>query len=291
AGDDLGAVRVWGHLGEDAPRRADRARAHYEIARLAERTGRLLDAVRIYRRLVLTYPDLMPGERALSHLERLFEARGERGQAAHLAWTRAIYPRLRHTTLGDNLVYYPARVAHRRFLATGDAAAAELAERLYVQIDADHPGSGLWNDAWWQRSLLYHQQGRYADEIGAIRRLQRTFEKVSLFGHDQHAYFRLGQLRIARLERVELADPRAAAESLARFVDVYRDSLLRDDALYWWACALLAAGEGVRAEATFDRLAQEYPESKYLAWRDLARSDPQSPRCIPPDVAAEEGAP
>jgi len=291
AGDEVGAVEVWGRLGEDAPLRPSRARAHYEIARLAERTGRLVAAVRIYRRLVLTYPELMPGERALTHLERIFEARGRRGVSAHLAWTRSIYPRLRHTSLADNLVFYPARLAHRRFLETGDPAAAELAERLYRQIDSDHPWSGLWNDAWWQRSLLYHRQGRYLEEIAAIRRIQRTFEQISLFGHDQHVYYSRGQLRIARLQRVELDDPGAAAASLARYVAVYVDSIRRDDALYWQACALFAAGEAERAEAVVATLEREYPESKYLAWTDRARAEPANPRCTPIDLVADEDPP
>lgn len=283
AGDPAAAARVWGHLGEDAPLRPFRARAHYEIARLAEESGRIAAAVHIYRRLVLTYPDLMPGERALAHLERIFAARGPRGVAAHLAWTRAIYPRLQHTTLGDNLVFYPAQLAHRRFRATGDPAAAELAERLYAQIDEAHPGSGLWNDAWWQRSLLYHRMGRVDDEIRAIRRIQRTREKISLFGHDEHVYFWRGQIRIARLQLLELGRPAEAAASLRWFIDTYPDSIWRDDAIFWRACALLAAGDRAAGEAEFTRLASAYPESKYLAWRDDARADPRSARCVPKD--------
>lgn len=288
AGDPAAAARLWGHLGEDAPLRPDRARAHYEIARLAEQSGHILAAVNIYRRLVLTYPDLMPGERALAHLERIFAARGPRGVAAHLAWTRAIYPRLQHTTLGDNVVFYPAQLAHRRFRETGDPAAAALAERLYAQIDALHPGSGLWNDAWWQRSLLYHRMGRFDDETRAIRRIQRTREKISLFGHDEHVYFWRGQIRVARLQLLELGRPADAAASLRWFIDTYPDSVWRDDAIYWRACALLAAGAGAAGEAELTRLASAYPESKYLAWRDDARADPRSPRCVPKDFGAGE---
>ena len=280
------AVQVWSQLARDAPEREDRARAHYAIARLAEGTGHVYDAVQIYRRLVLTYPELMPGERSLAHLQRIFAARGPRGVDAHLAWSFASYPRIAHTSLGDNLVFYPAQLAHARFTASGDVAAAAQAERLYALIDAAHFGSGLWNDAWWQRSLLYHRQRRWDDEIRAIRRIQRTREKLSLFGHDDHGYFWQGQIRIARLQLLSLDAPRAAAESLAWFVANYPDSIWRDDALYWQGCAWLVAGDAAAAEPSFTRLRAGYPDSKYLAHLDEACADPRSARCVPKDFGA-----
>ncbi|HRE88560.1 MAG TPA: hypothetical protein PK095_05405, partial [Myxococcota bacterium] len=56
--------------------KADRARAHYELARLAEDRGQLGAATSIYRALVTHYPNLMPGERALAHLMRLARDQG-----------------------------------------------------------------------------------------------------------------------------------------------------------------------------------------------------------------------
>lgn len=285
-GDLGGALTVWLALGEGAERRADRARARYAIARLLEAEGRTLAAVRLYRRLVRTYPDLMPGERSLAHLERLLAARGDHGVEAHLTWTRAVYPSLAHTSLADNLVYYPARLAHERFRATGDASWAALAEDLYRRIDEAHPTSGLWNDAWWDRSLLYHRQRRHAEEVAAIERILQTRRAVSLFGHDEHTYFWQGQMRVARLEQRVLDRPDEAAARLTWFIDRYPDSVWLDDALYWRGCVLLAAGRAADAEASFARVAEVYADSKYLARIALARSDPRGQHCAIPDFVA-----
>ena len=259
--------------------------------RLAEASGDLGGAVALYRRLVRTYPDLMPGERSLAHLERLFTARGERGLEAHLAWTHAIYPDLAHTPLGDNLVFFAARAAHARYLASGSRAAADLAEALYRRLDRDHPTGGLWNDAWWERSLLYAAQGRHDDEIAAIRRLQRTYERLSLFGHDDHPYFAQGQLRIARLELLALGRPRDAAQSYATYADRFPLSRHRDDALFWAGCAALAAGDPAAASAHFAALERDHPESKYLRRLDDARRDPRGGPCVPPEVVAVPAPP
>ncbi|MCB9733403.1 MAG: tetratricopeptide repeat protein [Deltaproteobacteria bacterium] len=284
AGDDAGALAVLTRESERAARKPDRAHAHYAIARWAEAHGRVAEAIAMYRALVRTYPDLMPGERSLAHLERLFSARGRAGVDAHLAWTHAIYPVLASTSLGDNLVFFAATTAFRRWVAGEGAAYAELAERLYRDIDTSHRQSGLWNDAWWYLSWLYHRQGRVRDEIAAIRRIQRTREKVSLFGHDEHPYFFEGQLRVARLELLALDDPAAAAASYDWFVANYPVSLLLDDVLFWRGCALLRAGRPDAAEASFAEIAVVRPEgSKWLARVPAARRDPRGPVCVPED--------
>ncbi|PIE20928.1 MAG: hypothetical protein CSA66_00360 [Proteobacteria bacterium] len=264
-----------------APRRPDRARAHYRLAQLAQARGRPALAVQIYRRLVLTYPDLMPGERSLAHLERLLEARGAAGLDAHLTWTRGAYERLRDTALADNLVMHPAELAHRRFVATGQPRWADLALRLYGRVDTEHRQSGLWNDAIWRRSLLYHRLGRYGDEIADIRRLQRTHAKISLFGHDDHSYFWQGQLRVARVQLLELDDPAAAADSLVFYIDRFPDSIWRDDAAFWAGCAYWAADAPERAEAAFARIREINPDSKYLRRVDQARANPRGAGCVP----------
>lgn len=289
AGDDAVALGVLLRESERAERKADRAHAHYDIARWAEAHGRLATAVAMYRALVRTYPDYMPGERALAHLERLLSARGRAGVDAHLAWTRAVYPELAATSLGDNLLFFAATTAFRRWVAGEGAAYAALAERLYRELDARYRRAGLWNDAWWYLSWLYHRQGRTLDEIDAIRRIQRTREKISLFGHDEHPYFFEGQLRVARLQLLALDDPAAAAASYAWFIDNYPVSLLLDDVLFWRGCALLRAGRPAAAEASFADIARVRPDgSKWLARVPAARRDPAGGACVPKDFT---GAP
>jgi len=283
------AIRVYLELAESGLREADRARARYQIARWAERDGRLRVAVTLYRALVLVYPELMPGERSLAHLERIFEGLGRRGVEAHLRWTRAAYERLQDTSLGDNLVFWPAKLAHRRFVATGDPRWAAHAERLYLRIHEVHRREALWNDAWWNLSLLYRRQGRVDEEIHAIRRIQSTrVTGISLFGHDEHTYFWQGQLRIAYLELMVLDDPEAAAASFGAFIARYPDSIWLDDAYFWQGCAWLRAGRRASAEASFARIPEAYEHSKYLRRLDAARAEPTGSVCDPRDFAVED---
>lgn len=313
---DDGAARLR-DLAHHGPRRMDRARARLRLADLAEARGRLDLAEQFHRALVVVYPDLMPGERALVHLLRLARASdASRGQVCenthknithdgktnqdppdsnhmtscgpavdrHLAFTRAVWPELRATPLGDNLLFQAASEVERRARATGDASLAALAERLYLSLTRDFPHGGLWDDAMWQRSWLHHARGAWRDEIAAIAAIQRRRELVSFFGQDEHPYFYLGQRRIARLWMVELDDPAAARAAWHVYADTWTRSVHRDDAWFFAACCAARLGDLAAARADLARIAEDRPESRHLAHAELAIHDPRGPRCTPPEV-------
>lgn len=289
AGDELGAVRALTEIGRDASRRDDRGRALYHLARLAEARGQRDAARQIYRRLMLVYPDRMPGERANAHLERMSRADGPAAVESHLRFTKRAYGRLATTQIGDNLAFFPAAIAHERFVTTGSPRWARLARELYGRVIRDHRNGGMWNDALWELSRLHHATGDFDDEIAAIRAIQRTREKLSLFGHDEHTYFWRGQLRIARVQLLQKGQPRAAAASYQAFIDRYVESIWLDDAYFWQGCAYLRAGDTERADASFDGIAKAYSESKYLRRVDRAKAEPMGAICVPPDFGSEAG--
>lgn len=284
AGNPHAAARIYVDMARNAPREDDRARAHYELARLADERGNTSSAKEIYRALVRTYPDLMPGERALAHLLRIARAEGPPAVDAYFAWTATLYPELAKTSLGDNLLYDAAYESELRWRATNDDAWATRAEALYARVHSEQFERPLWNDAWWQRSLMAHTLGRFDDELDAIRRIQRTRANISLFGQNEHAYFWKGQLRIARTHLLDRHDPRAAAAAYELYAQTWPGSLNVDDVLFFAGCAYFQAGDGAAAERAFARLATRYPNSKYVArFADAAR-DPSGPRCTPPEV-------
>jgi len=286
-GDHLAAARIYRELADHSIRKPERARAHYELGRLAEEHGQRDTARTIYRLLVAHYPDLMPGERALSHLLRMALVDGDAAVDEHLAWTHSLFPVLEHTSLGDNLVIQVADEAKRR--AERDDAAAQTtsptspywaqAEAWYRRVTKDFPDSGMWNDAWWELSKIFHRQGRFPEEIDAITRIIATRAQISLFGQDEHPYFYLGLQRIARIQLVDLDDPRTAAQTYLSYAERYPLSILRDDVRFFALCARLRAG--LDAEPLRQLLVEEHPDSKYHRRLDAAFADPRGPHCVP----------
>jgi tetratricopeptide (TPR) repeat protein len=270
-------------IAAEAERREDRARARHEVARLLEDLGRRDQAIAVHRALVETYPELMPGERALFHLLRLAREDGPEAVLAHLRYTHELYPRLRHTRLGDNLLFQAAEVVHRRWLDARRDADWRLAVALHERVLRDHPLGELRDDALWELSWLFHDRGLFDREIAAIETIQRGRELVSFFGQDEHPYFYVGQRRLARLFLVHLHDPRRASLAWRRYADTWTRSIKRDDAWFFAGCAALQAGMADAAEEDFAAIAEHRPESRFLRRLDLARQDPTGPHCVPPE--------
>jgi tetratricopeptide (TPR) repeat protein len=281
-GDGAAGVRRYLAVADAAQRRMDRARARYRVAAVADERGQRAAARRLYRRLVRTYPNLMPGLGALARLERLAREEGPAAVAEHLAWTHRVYPSLAHTELADNFVYFAARVAYDGWVARGDARLGALAEQLLSRMRKEHAGSGTWDDALWDLSWLLHRQGRFAEEVDAIRLIRAARGPAGIFGNPGHTYYWVGELRVARLMMTELADPAGAVASFDRFLADYPTSRWRDDALYFQGCAYLRLRRPAAAEAAWARIPEVYAESKYLRRLDLARADPEGAHCVPP---------
>ncbi len=280
------ALDLYAAVARDGRRRADRARARYAAARLAERLGRLRAARALYRRLVLTYPELMPGASSLDHLERLARRGGPEAMEAHLRWTRGVFPRLAATALGDNLLYFPARVAYERWVLTGDPAWARRAIALYERLDREHYREGVWDDGLWDLSYLYHRMGDARAELRTLDRLLSAHEPPGFFGDFQARHVWVSALRAARLELVALRPPRPrrAAWRYARFRARNPLSRWRDDAAFYEGCAWGRAGERARMERAFAEIPKIYAQSKYLRRVEAARRDPDGAVCSPPDA-------
>jgi len=282
-GRTLDAARRFRTLAEHARRQDDRARAYYELGRLAEATAHEPAAKLIYRNLVGTYPNLMPGERALAHLLRIARAEGPAAVDAHLAWTRSLADTLAHTALGDDLLYQAADESQRRAELTQRPSDWARTEALYRRL-ADGPRTPLWNDAVWELSWIYHRQARYLEEVAAIETILRTREAISLFGQDEHPYYWTGQLRIARLQLIELANPIAAIEAYLRYAEMFPLTIKKDDVRFFALCAALQLAERNEADSLAALIRREHPDSRFIRRIEPAYADPRGPHCTPPEV-------
>ncbi len=288
-GRTLEAARLLLAIAERARRQDDRARAYYELGRLAETRGRLDAARLVYRALVRTYPELMPGERALAHLLRLARADSFAAVDQHLAWTLSLRETLAHTALADDLLFQAADEARRRALLAeraGRPADWDTAELLFRRL-ADGPRTPLWNDAIWELSWIHHRRGRHDAEITEIRRILRTREELSLFGQDEHPYYWMGQLRIARLLLVELDRPHDAIDAYLTYAELFPKTIKKDDVRFYALCAALRSprpDDRARVAELADLLRSEHPDSRFTRRLDDARADPRGPHCLPPEV-------
>jgi tetratricopeptide (TPR) repeat protein len=288
-GQPEAAFALYGVEGDRAVRRLDRARARHEQARLAESAGDGSGAVPLYRRIVMTYPDLMPGLRAAQRLQALAE-RGPPGSLSdHLRWSHQAYEVLQSYTLGDNLLAYAGHIAYRAWVAGGGASMAEAAEALYTKLARQHFLEGLWEEGVWELSWLYRRQGRFDEEQRAVQRILATRERSYLLGSYDTPYHWLGELRLARMDMMERGRPAAAARAYGAFLEHYPRSRWRDDVRFWQGCAWLRAGRTDEAERSFAGIAEEYDESKYLRRLDAARADPGGEVCAPRPIV--EGMP
>jgi tetratricopeptide (TPR) repeat protein len=245
------------------------ARALVRAAQLAEDLGDGAGAERIAWRAVETYPDEMPADDALALAVRLGARRDPRALAARLD---ALQPRLARFDIGDNLAFARAELARTALDDAPDAVAR------YDHLADAYPHSGLRDDALWRAAELLRAAG---DARGALARLQHildTHKDAFITGSYNSIYLDDAQLLYGRICLEDLHDPARAADAFENLADDFKDSTLRDDALYELARARLARhtppGDGDRRDAcaALARLFREYPDgNRVTAGRTLAR--------------------
>ena len=282
-GEYRDAFLAYHALYRSALKRTTRAHAFYEMANIAYDTGRLVEATRIYRKVVYAYPNLVPAMRSLHNLEELADKRGAQAQLEHLEWCRKAYTLLDNTMVGDDLIFQAANTAYRWWRYKPAKGLGTLAEYLLLEVAERHPGTGHWGDAMWALSHLYRRQGRVEDEVRTLRTLVDTHSKPILESSYGGKHHWVGVLRIARLEMMMLEQPALAGETFDLFVTTFETNSWRDDAKFWAGCAYLRAGMVEEAEEAFAEIAEIYDESKYLRRVAKAREEPMGRVCEPKD--------
>lgn len=283
------ALRGYEAEGRGAARRVDRARARYEAARLVDAVGRKEAARRMYRRVVDVYPNLMPGERALTLLEAEAWSAGPAALEEHLRWSRVVYGKLRDTSLGDDLLFFAAGAAASRGQEAGSPHHLVIAEDLYRIIGERYRHTEHGDDALWELSGVLERDGRYGEAIRVLRTIQSDRRGSTFLGRFDSPFRRLATLRVARIQLERLRRPRAAAATYGMFVEAYPESRWRDDALFWKGCAEARSGHDGDAELAFAALAAAHPESKYVGRIARARVDAHGDVCTAPALASRGG--
>lgn len=277
------AAAAWAEAAEVADRRVDREEALYRRARLQLRLGHHAEALRalddlaaarpISRRTVRATFDaavfrLDHGERERSiaaltwvveehpesglagrALRLLLEAASDAPPAEVAAWLDVLYGRVGSSDLGDDVLTHRARILR----AAGDrAGAVQALERLAA--DHPYPHGQRWDDALWTLADLALEAD---DPERAAAYLRRMIAEVSgdiLPGGQIPPLVPRASLRLGRLYRDELADPRRAEATFRATASRFPKSLSWDDALADLGELQLAQGRLVEGCATLERL-------------------------------------
>lgn len=232
------------------------ATATYRAGSLLLDAGRDVDAWTALWRVVTDWPDEPIAGDALEKLLDDGRRRNARALADQMA--KLLTP-LAETQVGDNLVWALADLSEH------ELDNREAARALYDRIPLDYPKSGMRDDARWHAARLSKELG---DARGAVERLRALLATREVaFGPG--SYFSIwlddAQLELGVVLRDDLKDYAGAMAAFRRLPEDYPASILRDDALYELAITQLRAGDKPAACATRAKLAQEAPESKYLA--------------------------
>jgi hypothetical protein len=234
----------------------DAARALHQAAMLELRRSHDKAAYDLFWRAIVELPDTAAADDALRVVVRDGRKRNARELDGVLA---ALYDRQKDSELADNLL------ADRADLAEHELAQPRAARALWDQVASRWPKGPFFDDACWNGARLARAEGDPKGALTRLRRLIATKEEAFMIGSYHSAFLDDAELEAGRILRDDLNDPRAALAAFARLEDKdYKDSVLRDDALFEAAMTHAALGETSAACASYASLRKQFPDSKFL---------------------------
>jgi tetratricopeptide (TPR) repeat protein len=234
----------------------DAARALQEAAVLELERSHDKAAYDLFWRVIVEHPEAAAADDALRVVVRDGRTRNARELDGVLA---SLYERQKDSELADNLL------ADRADLAEHELAQPRAALVLWDQIATRWPKGPFYDDARWNGARLARAGG---DPKGALTRLHQllaTKEEAFMIGSYHSVFLDDAELEAGRILRDDLNDPRAALVEFDRLENKdYKDSVLRDDALFEAAMTHAALGEKDAACARLASLRKHFPDSKFL---------------------------
>jgi tetratricopeptide (TPR) repeat protein len=274
-GRDDDALAAWlamaKDLGPAAPE--DGARALHEAAVLELRRGHDKAAYDLFWRVIVEHGDSPAAEDALRVVVRDGRTRNAKELDGVLA---QLYDRRRDGELADNLL------AYRADLAEHELAQPKGALEIWDQIAKRWPKGPFFDDACWNGARLARANGDPRGALARLYKLLATKEEAFMIGSYHSVFLDDAALEAGRILRDDLGDGKAALGEFERLEDPdFKDSILRDDALFETAVTRAALGDQAAACATFATLRKKFPDSKFL-------SEPPAPlaACAPGAKAA-----
>ncbi|MBC7174117.1 MAG: tetratricopeptide repeat protein [Polyangiaceae bacterium] len=228
------------------------ARALFDASRIRmDELGETEAAMAGFERVMREYPDAGNGARALFF--RLGPFREADDTAGAVAYLNALYPEVRSTTLGDDVLRAKADL----LLLEGDRAGARAALELLVR-NHPYPSGHRWDDALTSLAEMDIEDGNPEAAIEHLRKLVAVHETTTMTGSYTLPTFARAQLRIAQIYRDQLEDRDAADREYVSMIRNFSRSALRDDAHFERGAMWLDAGEVDRGCGILQGVVREY---------------------------------
>lgn len=272
------AEAIYGAVVEmDAPERA--ALAAYRLATLAiEARGDREGGEARLRAIPFEHPDSVAADKVVRELAR--RPMSAREARAFLEWLESVVIETYGYSVADNALWWKA---HLEIFALGDLGAARSTLRRFTRL---WPESPLIDDVLWRLADVYHRQGEAEHAVTVLTALMNIRNETSyLIGSYRSARMDDAALRIGHLRYHVLRDFPGAVAAFRLLLDEFSTSVLRDDA--WWglANALLEQDDRPRAEAALDALLAEDPKSRFAPRARALRDGDEAARWRPDPAA------
>ncbi len=162
--------------------------------------------------------------------------------------------------LGEFAMYETAKRLERR----GDMAAARDA---YVACARayPYPKGGLFDDALYRASVLDEKLGHFDRAVQELEHMLSFRETSTLNGSYERPRYSAAQLRIARLYRDRLSNPKRARQEFRKLFTDFSTSTSRDNALWEEAELAKQMGDMKGACDAAHLLIKTLPDSRYVA--------------------------
>jgi tetratricopeptide (TPR) repeat protein len=134
------------------------------------------------------------------------------------------------------------------------------AQFIAVATKFPYPGE-YFDDALWRASEIDEKLGHIPDAIADLEKMLAVVEYSTLPGTYIRPRFPDAQWRIAELYRDKVSDKTKAIAAFARYIDMFSNSLRRDEAL--WQEAKLTDDAGASCDL-LAKLVKTSPDSRYV---------------------------
>jgi tetratricopeptide (TPR) repeat protein len=250
-----------------------RAEAAYRAATLRIDHG---DADRGFRDLEQVARSFPGSGVAHAAVRRLVAHADDAGPQAGLDELMALARALDKTELAELVAYLTAE--HQESLGQTQAARdayLRIAERW------PYPFGAFFDGALWKASLLDEALGQPRAAVDDLEKMVAVRETTSLMGSYERKHYVPAMLRMGALYRDRLGDHAKARQVFHSLYADFKNSTMRDDALWLEAGVFRLDGDARDACDTLGTLVREFPDSRYVPCATTQCPDMPRPSAAP----------
>lgn len=232
------------------------SQALYRIGRIQhDEFGEIDTAFNTWDQAILTFPNSDFTEDSMTAIMRIW--RRESNRDALLGWLAERASQLAPTEIGDNLLYWTARVLVEEF------SDYETAFPLYVRVYTEYPRGGLWDDAMWRAAGCLGSMQQIDEEYALLESFIDRREISIMVADYDSGWYNDALYRMAEIHE-QRGDTDGAIAVWTRFMETFPLSIEADDVAFHIMeleaprCGLAVMNDWM------DYLNEEHPESRHI---------------------------